>query len=159
MRRGEILELTWGQIDFAGLGILVDKARTDNRLPKNDKIRQTPITHNCADALRIVRAESSWVLPQHLVFCHADGSHISFDWWRKKFERAMKMAGLDKSGRGLVPHSLRHTLATILGEADYNPKKNRATMGWSGERVQDGYTHYDAMDHSRQREIIERELS
>ena len=28
MRRGEILEFTWGQINFGGLGILVDKART-----------------------------------------------------------------------------------------------------------------------------------
>jgi len=158
MRRGEILELTWQQIDFTNLGIMVDKARTDNLLPKHDKIRQTPITERCAEALRQVRAESNWVLPQHLVFCYADGSHIGFTWWDQRFRKAMASAGFDRAGRGLVPHSLRHTLATVLSEADYNPKKIRATMGWSGEKVQDGYTHYDVMDHSRQREIIEREL-
>ena len=43
MRRGEVLALIWGQIDFKNSFINVNRAMTDNGLPKWDKIRGTPI--------------------------------------------------------------------------------------------------------------------
>ena len=151
--------MLWSQIDLENGFIDVDRAYSDNMLPKWDKIRGTPITGQCIKALKKLRLKSTWILPNQLVFCHIDGSPMKFTWWKDQFKNAMKRAGINPTERNLVPHSFRHSVATILEQEDYNPDKIRATMGWSSERTRKGYTHYNEMDHSRQREIIERELS
>lgn len=177
MRRGEVLELTWKQVDFDGRLVKVDRARTDNQLPKFDKIRATPISKMCVEAFKALRASSHWVLPDQLVFCYEDGKPLGFTWWKTRFRSAMVAAGLVTkerisvgegenakqktiyhNPRGLKPHSLRHSINTILRDAGYDAGKIRAAMGWSDEKVQEGYTDWQSMDFSSQRDIIEREL-
>ena len=153
MRRGEILALTWGQIDLDNKVIDVNRAWTDNMLPKYNKLRGTPITSKCVAALKEVRSKSLWVLPDQLVLCYPDGKRYGDTWWKKRFAKAMEQAGIDQAGRSLTPHSLRHTLNSRAREMGVDPAGLRATMGWSDAKVQDGYTHWQ--DYQVIRDVIE----
>lgn len=155
LRRGEILALIWGQIDFEQFFINVDRAMTDNGLPKWDKIRGTPITTLCRNALLELRRQSEFVLPHHYVFCGKDGNPRSEHWWRTRFEKAMDAAGFDCVGRHLRPHSLRHTLNSELRGAGANPAKLRETLGWSSEQVQKKYTHWHPEHFEDQRRLMD----
>ena len=156
MRRGEILDLIWAQIDFETSFINVNRAMTDNGLPKWDKIRGTPLPARCAAALRELRRQSSFVLPHHFVICdEKDGHPRSGHWWRDRFKRAMKAAGFDRFGRNLRPHSFRHALNTALRGAGADPARLRESLGWSGVRVQDRYTHWHPEHFEEQRRLMD----
>ena len=60
--------------------------------------------------------------------------------------------------RNLKPHSFRHSLNTLLRDFGYDAGKIRASLGWSNEAVQEGYTDWDSMNFVGQREIVEKEL-
>jgi integrase len=162
MRRSEVLALVWGQLDLNDGSIYVDRAFTDNGLPKNDKLRSTLMTSQCIDALKELRKSSSWVQPDNYVFSSRNGTPRGFTWWKKRFQSAMVRAKLmQREGgkfinpRHLEPHSFRHSLNTLLRGADVDPAKLRATFGWSSEAVQDGYTHWQAEHFEAQRRKIE----
>ena len=155
LRRGEILALTWGQIDFECSFIDVSRAMTDNGLPKWDKTRGTPVPSQCRSALLALRRQSAFILPHQQVICNREGRPRSGNWWRKRFERAMKSAGVDRVGRNLRPHSFRHTLNTALRGAGADPVRLRESLGWSGERVQDKYTHWHPKHFEEQRRLMD----
>ena len=67
LRRSEVIALVWGQIDFEGSFINVDRAMTENGLPKWDKIRGTPVPAQCREALLELRRQSEFVLPHQYV--------------------------------------------------------------------------------------------
>ena len=133
----------------------VSRAMTDNGLPKWDKTRGTPIPSQCRAALLNLRRQSAFVLPHQQVICNRDGRPRSPNWWRKRFERAMKSAGVDRVGRNLRPHSFRHTLNTVLRGAGADPVRLRESLGWSGERVQDKYTHWHPKHFEEQRRLMD----
>ena len=111
MRRGEILALTWRQINFETKEICVDRAVKGNGEvgdPKWGKIRTTFLPKKVAEALREIRNRSMYVLPDSLVICDANGKRRGWTWWEKRFVSAMKNAGIDREGRNLRPRSLRH---------------------------------------------------
>ena len=156
LRRGEVLALIWGQIDFEGSFINVNRAMTDNGLPKWDKIRGTPVPAQVRNALFELRRQSEYILPHQYVICGKDGNPRSEHWWRERFKKAMKSAGLDRVGRNLRPHSFRHALNTLLRGAGADPARLRESLGWSGERVQDKYTHWQPEHFEDQRRLIEK---
>ena len=162
LRRSEVLALTWRQLVLDNGVIYVDRAMTDNQLPKWNKKRTTLMTAKCVDALKELRKSSSWVLPDHFVFSYADGTPRKFTWWKKNFESAMIRANLvSREGskivnpRNLRPHSFRHSLNTLLRSEDADPAKLREMFGWSSEAVQDRYTHWQAEHFEAQRRKIE----
>ena len=156
MRRGEILALTWGKIDFENAFINIDRAMTDNGLPKWDKIRGTPLPSRCRAALLELRRQSTYVLPHHYVICNdEDGHPRSGHWWRQRFEKAMESALFDRIGRNLRPHSFRHTLNTVLRGAGADPARLRESLGWSGEPVQNKYTHWHPEHFDEQRRMMD----
>jgi integrase len=155
LRRGEVLALIWGQIDFESSFIGVTRAMTDNGLPKWNKIRGTPITSQCCAALLELRHQSDFVLPHQHVICNGKtGNPRSETWWKKRFERAMESAGIDRTGRNLRPHSFRHTLNTELRGAGADPSRLRESLGWSNEQVQQKYTHWHPEHFEEQRKIM-----
>ena len=156
MRRGEILALIWGQIDFESSFVNVNRAMTDNGLPKWDKIRGTPVPARCSAALLELRRQTEYVLPHHYVICDCKtGLPRSEHWWRSRFKKAMEVAGLDRVGRNLRPHSFRHTLNTALRGAGADPARLRESLGWSDERVQDMYTHWHPEHFEEQRRMVD----
>jgi len=155
LRRGEILALIWGQIDFECAFINVNRAMTDNGLPKWDKIRGTPVPTQCREALLELRRQSEFVLPYQYVICGKDGKPRSEHWWRDRFKKAMKAAGIDRVGRVLRPHSFRHTLNTELRGVGVDPARLRESMGWSGEEMQNKYTHWRPEHFDDQRKSMD----
>ena len=93
MRRSEILALTWEQIDFESHSLNINRAVTDNGLPKWDKLRTAPIPVKTVAALLELRSLSEYVLPRQYVICYMDGRPRGNGWWQKAFSRAMVNAG------------------------------------------------------------------
>ncbi|MGD0727051.1 MAG: site-specific integrase [Spirochaetia bacterium] len=159
LRRGEILALRWRHIDFDRELAHIDeawKSRDETGTPKWDKKRVVPLPEVTAAALREFweRRPAQLAGADCLVFCYIDGSRLGATWWTKVFAGAMKKVklqergkekvGIDARARGIKPHSFRHTVATLRRDAGEDPAKIRAALGWTNERTQDGYTHFDA---------------
>ncbi len=165
MRSGELLALRWGEVDFEGRMVRVQRAwkfRGGLGKPKWDRVRACPLPAVAARALKALRAEkiaaSEPVLPDALVFSYADGRRLGGNWWNDRFHKALKAARIDARGRNLKPHSFRHTLATALADRGQPPEKIRAALGWSNEATRAGYTHGEAMDLSGQAAIVDKLL-
>jgi len=154
MRRGEILALHWKDVDFKNGAIRINSAWKDKDevgLPKWNKVRVTPILlfrKRTLSRLKELKLQSGRSGPDDLVFCYADGTRLGSTWWQGRFHSAMKRAGIDCISRNLHPHSLRHSLNTILRDAGKDSAKVRAVLGWRQERTQDGYTHFN-IEHFR----------
>lgn len=163
MRRGEILALRWRALDLdAGMIRITEawKGGEEIGTPKSGKARVAPLTSKMVQILRDWFDESVRIAADDFVFCGQDGSRRGATWWKKHFQVAMIAAGIfheekkEKktiliNERRITPHSFRHTLNTLLRDAGQDPAKIRAALGWAGERVQDGYTHWDA-EHLRE---------
>lgn len=159
MRRGEILALRWRHIDFEHALVRIEEAwkgRHETGDPKWGHRRMVPLPDATATALQEFweRREPRLAGTDSLVFCYIDGSRLGDTWWGKAFTAAMKKVklgeganekvGIDVRTRGIKPHSFRHTVATLRRDAGEDPAKIRAALGWTNERTQDGYTHFDA---------------
>ena len=158
MRRGEILALRWKDIDFDHGVITVERAwkgKDEIGLPKWNRKRVVPVPEKTLSALFVLRDESIRIAPIDLVFCYDDGSRLGETWWKKRFTKAMEMAGIDYRSRNLKPHSFRHTLNTILRDAGQDPAKIRASLGWQQEKTQDNYTHWNIEHLKDQARIID----
>jgi len=159
MRRGEILALRWRHVDFEHALVNVDEAwkgREETGTPKWGHKRVVALPDFTAEVLRDLweRRDPKLAGSDCLVFCYIDGSRLGETWWAKAFAAAMKKVklgegekakvGIDVRARGIKPHSFRHTVATLRRDAGEDPAKIRAALGWTNERTQDGYTHFDA---------------
>ncbi len=168
-RRGEILALRWGDLDLTGQTVSIRRAWKSDRVlgkPKWEKVREgIPLPEVTARRLRELRKLSVHVLPDALVFHETDGRRKSGRWWQETFRAAMekhraevkKAAGapFDWKARNLKPHSMRHSLATLLKDEGIDDLKIRALLGWSSEKTQAGYTHTSAMNLRDQAAIID----
>lgn len=67
----------------------------------------------------------------------------------------MDKTKIDYENRNLKPHSFRHTLNTLLRNAGQDPAKIRAALGWSGEAIQENYTHWQIEHLQGQATIVE----
>ena len=152
MRRGEILALEWRHIDFDKVVLRVDQAwknRTELDDPKWGKKRVTPLPEVAVRMLHRLHDDSIRTGAEELVFCYDDGSRLGATWWQKRFVKAIDSAGIDRVGRDLKPHSFRHSLNTFLRDSEHDPAKIRAALGWTNDRTQDNYTHWN-VDHLRE---------
>ena len=82
MRRGEILALTWKQVEFDASAIAVDRAFKGDEVgsPKWGKLRRTYLSDPVKLALLEVRNRSQHILPESLVFCDAQGRRRGGTW-------------------------------------------------------------------------------
>ena len=87
--------------------------------------------------------------------CDDDGSMFGATWWLKRFNRGIRNLGLNKKNRNLKPHSLRHTLNSILRGFEYDDRKIQAALGWSNIRIQEDYTTWDVEAFREQADIID----
>ena len=163
MRRNEVLALTQEQFAYQTIKVIVgdkveertvgtlkiDRAWKDENLtvigpPKWGKVRELPVSKELDDHLK-------WWMKSRpfdhspLIF-HGPGAHpLSTGWWTTNFRFALKNAGI----KGVVPHSLRHTIASDLSAAGVPQKVIMGALGWTSEEVADIYIHASA-DRSRE---------
>ena len=162
MRKGELLALTWKDIDFTNKVIKVNKsvkrvAIFDDELNKKyKKILQTPKTENSNRIVPIpnvlidylktheIRYKESKLkagnlfVDNKLVFSNNFGEYLNGDYVLAKYKDILKNNGLkDKSF-----HDLRHTYATRLFELGEAPKTVQSLLGHSNVSITlDTYTH------------------
>ena len=154
MRRGELLGLQWGDIDW-NRGIICvkrslfwlsknemndqDKSRWRFVSPKTkNSIRSIDMSKGLAKSLQIHRINCP-VSPVDLIFCNKDGNPLDPDNMVKRdFLPALTCAGLRK----IRFHDLRHTFATLLLNGNENIKYIQTQMGHASiQTTIDRYGH------------------
>jgi integrase/recombinase XerD len=75
------------------------------------------------------------------VFCHPDGSFLKPSWIRKRFPKWLKRAGIEMGGREIVPHSARHSLASLLEAKGISLRYIQDMLGHSDLKTTKGYLH------------------
>lgn len=126
MRRGEILNLRWDQVDLRGRQIAVRKT-------KSGKDRLIPISSRLLSVFSLLgphRGESRLVFPN-------PATGRPYTEVKKSFKMACERAGIE----GLRFHDLRHTFATRLVKAGVDIITVRDLLGHFSIRVTQRYTH------------------
>lgn len=132
MRRGEIFNLKWHDIDFKqGIIYLL---RT-----KNNEKREVPISDVVRDVLYRVRKHPD----SPLVFCREDGS-MRHDDLKKPFSRALERAGIGN----FRFHDLRHTFASQLAMAGVELFTIKELLGHKSIDMTMRYSHLSC-DHKK----------
>lgn len=120
MRTGEIMALTWEDIDFNAHTITVDKTMTEGRLKLSTK---TGVSHK----VDIVEQLDPYLL-KHKEFTFLQGGELfrtetgepvqSYNRATSRWRTALKKLGI----RYRIPYQMRHTFATMMLAAGENPK-------------------------------------
>jgi integrase len=123
MRQGELLALTWGDVDLVHSVIHVRRTYTDGNLgsPKNHEKREVFVTEEIVDLLGTWWGECGKPSDDKLVLAGETKSGYLNPQviLRRELYPAMKRAGIDRigpTGEKRTFHSLRHTFARIAIE-------------------------------------------
>lgn len=137
MRRGEIFNLMWSQVDFRDRKIRVERT-------KSQKLRFIPMNSTVYNELR--RLESKNGQSSYVSFNPATGKpYVDV---MTAFKAACKRAGV----KGLRFHDLRHTFASRLVKRGADIVTVQTLLGHSTLALTQRYTH---ADDDRKREAIE----
>lgn len=155
MRRGELLALTWDDIDLDKQSISIRKALVViAHVPqlgqtKTGKARIIDLDVRTVAALRSWRSRQaqerllmgSGYQDTGLVFTHPDGRWYHPERFSREFDRAVERHGLDR----IRLHDLRHTWATLALEAGVHVKVVSERLGHSSSVITlDTYSHVSA---------------
>jgi integrase len=123
-RRGELLVLTWADLDWATATLTITKSLEQTKAglrlkpPKNGKSRAERMPPSAIVALQSLRSQQQ----EHrrlfagdykdldLIFCEADGSYLQPDLVSQVIVRRMRKAGIQEGSL----HTLRHSHASNL---------------------------------------------
>jgi integrase len=139
LRRGELLALRWRDVDFSNQVVRVRSSYADGALttPKSGKVRSVPMAPDVAEALAKLGQRASWTADDDLVFVGQRGSYLDGRALRRRYDAALKRAGLRK----LRFHDLRHTFGTrMIGKADI--RRVQEWMGHADIQTTMKYLHY-----------------
>lgn len=134
MRQGEVLALTWDDVDFNSNTISVNKTYSKGVLGKpktNSSIRTVKISPKLAHLLKEhkLKAKPSNL---NLVFSNEAGNYIdSRNLVNRFFKPCLKEAGL----KDITWHELRHSCITALAEEKVNLKSIQKQVGHSSENT------------------------
>lgn len=139
LRLGELLALRWGDIDFAGAKIVVQRAISDGveTTTKSGKVRRVPLPDQAVGALNRLSRRKDFTSAEDLVFCNIFGRRLDRYSLRDRFNDARKAAGL----RPLRLHDLRHTYGSLLARAGIDLVTIQAAMGHSALTTTSIYLH------------------
>jgi integrase len=139
LRRGEIVALTWRDVDCGAEAIRVRASVTHGFLspPKSGKVRVVPLVPVVAEALSQLGLREHFTGDEDLVFPSPTGTHLDGSALRRRYKRALARAGL----REIRFHDLRHSFATMaLGALTLVEVKE--ALGHSDLRTTQRYLHY-----------------
>jgi integrase len=143
LRRGELVALRWGDIDFPGQAIRVRANYSFGQLvtPKSGKIRTVPMVPEVAQALARLGQREHFTGDQDPVFTAAGGGHLDASALRRRYQAAAKRAGL----RELPFHSLRH----YFGSMAVNRASLVQVQAWMGHsHIQTTARYLHAKSHA-----------
>lgn len=126
MRRAEILNLTWSQIDFEARKIKVEKT-------KSGKVRYIPINEIINISLRRLKTENG---QSPFVFFNPE-TKLPYQDMKTTFKRACRISGI----KGLRFHDLRHTFASRLIERGVDIETARDLLGHHSILITQRYIH------------------
>ena len=118
LRPGELLALKWGDIDWRGCYVHVQRNLVRGRLttPKNHQCRKVDLSRQLRAVLRLWRRQESvkclelGVPRPEWIFASGLGTPLDESNVRKMFNRILDRAELHRRG----PHQMRHTFASML---------------------------------------------
>ena len=152
VREGELLALTWDDIDLKNGMLYVSKnlVAVKDRITGKQKlvVQDTPKTSNAIRAIplttRALTLLKSLKLKRqsktNIVFCTNRYTYIYPKNLRRAFQCVLKRAGIEQLGL----HVLRHTFATRLFEKGANPKTVSTLLGHANVGITlDIYTHVE----------------
>ncbi len=125
MRKGEILNLKWQEVDFKNGFIRVSKS-------KNGKARDIPMSPYLSSMLRGLESSR---LAGGYVFCHKSGERIRDIY--TVFDRARRRAGL----KDFRFHDLRHTAASLFAAGGCDIVTLQYILGHSSIMMTQRYAH------------------
>jgi len=111
LRRGELLALRWGEVDFENHAVRVFEGYTRKRRgrTKSRKARTVPMVDEVAELLKGLRKRGHHLGRADLMFVGADGGHVDASALRRRYIAARDAAGI----RPLRFHDLRHTFGSL----------------------------------------------
>jgi integrase len=130
MRRGEIVNLTWQDIDWQHQSIVVKSSLTYQT--KGGKIRLIPMNSTVKALLEGMSNRSGYLFPGDR------GGKYNGNFASQRFRKAIRDCGLDKR---LHFHSLRHTFASLLVKEGISLYHVQKLLGHSSPRVTEIYAH------------------
>ena len=140
MRKNEVANLKWRDIDFArGVITLLET--------KNGEKRHIPMNSACREALTGTEKHPS---SEH-VFCEPNGEPYNF---RKAFDTALKRAGISN----FRFHDLRHTFASHLVMAGVDLNTVRELLGHKDISLTIRYSHLSPSHKAQAVEILAKKL-
>ena len=143
LRRGELIALRWRDVDFSGSVIRVRASYVDGVLssPKSGKVRSVPMAPDVAEALAKLGMRGHSAGDDDLVFVGEWGTYVDARALTRRYETALKRAGLRK----LRFHDLRHTFGTrMIAKADI--RRVQEWMGHADIQTTMKYLHYAPRD-------------
>jgi len=145
LRRGEISALRPEDLDWHTPKITV--CRSWQRFNKKEKvlgptkgkkIRLAPFDPILQEAIKKLWEENG---KHEFVFCQKNGRVIGSSWIKKRFSKWLKRAGIELGGRRIVPHSSRHSLASLLEERGVSLRYIQELLGHSDLKTTKIYLH------------------
>jgi integrase len=150
LRRSEIFALKPEDLDWHTPKIMVRRAwqnfdRANKVLgpPKGKKERKAPFDPVLQEAIKKLWEENGNKEngKHEFVFCREDGSLPGSSWIYVNFPKWLKRAGIELGGRKIVPHSSRHSLASLLEEKGVSLRYIQELLGHSDLKTTKIYLH------------------
>jgi len=145
LRRSEVAALKPEDLDWHTPKITVRRAwqnfdKKDRVLgpPKGKKSRKAPFDPILQEAIKKLWAEQG---VHEYVFSWKNGETIGPSWTIFNFKKWLKRAGIELNGREIVPHSSRHTLASLLEEKGVPLRYIQELLGHSDLKTTMIYLH------------------
>ncbi|MDR0662961.1 MAG: site-specific integrase [Spirochaetaceae bacterium] len=145
LRRSEIFALKPEDLDWHTPKITVRRAwQNFNRAgkvlgpPKGKKERGAPFDPVLQAAIKNLWEENG---KHEFVFCWKDGSTPGSSWIKGRFPKWLERAGIELGGRSIVPHSARHSLASLLEARGVSLRYIQDLLGHSDLKTTIGYLH------------------
>jgi integrase len=140
LRRGELVALRWGDVDFNGRKVVVRRAVSANveaSSTKSRRAREVPLPDQAAEALLRLASRNDFIASDDYVFSNRFGRRVDGSALRRRFERARAAAGL----RPLRFHDLRHTYGSLLVAGGVDLASVKSAMGHSRITTTERYLH------------------
>jgi len=145
LRRSEVYALRPENLDWDTPKIVVSNAwqrltRKGKKLgpTKGKKERKAPFDPILQQAIKKLWEENG---KYEYVFCHKNGKLIGTKWWNRHFPKWLERAGIELNGRRIVPHSSRHSLASMLEERGVPIRYIQDLLGHSDLKTTIIYLH------------------